>query len=319
MVRVESGKSASRRIFPFTDAKSVCKAAIFWFDRQGAAQVIGQRVILTTLFFAFAFPVSGTTVAEPPIEINKDSTGAPFRTQTYEAKQTELSLQILPIAERYRQTTKWGGSIPAFNTNLVCEIADDGTVKRATCEAESWRNREQILAMMVAHASPPSAFPKFPAIDRAALGLSPAGADPLWSKLVRFAAAPGKAPPFFRLARLTVLIDAVPLSVNLTTGPLVDMMQIDIQSGKVRGGMNYPVRAMREKRQGVQTAECQVQLDRSVICRGESFEPPENASYFAGEAENLFRGAIIKAQLKDGRSALGVRFQTKLRWALPAG
>lgn len=279
--------------------------------------MIGQQALPTAIFLALAVPASGAALADPPIETPKDSSGAPFRTQTYEAAPIELSLQILPIAERYRWAAKWGGSIPALNSNLTCEIADDGTIKYTTCEADSLSNREQQLAMVVVRASSSSAFPRFSAIDRAALRLGPVGADPLWSKLVHFTAAPGNEPPFFRLVRLAVVIDRVPLIVDLTTGPLVDAAQIDIQAGRAMRVVHYPVRALRDERQGVQIVECQVQVDRSVICRGTSFDPPENAPYFIDEAANLFRGAIVKDQLKDGRSAIGARFQTKLRWTLP--
>lgn len=278
--------------------------------------MIGRRGVLTVLFGLFALPVSGATVA-PPILAGKDANGIPFTIQTYEAAPTKFDLQVLPIAERYRQATKWGGSIPALNTSVVCEIADDGAVKRTTCEADSWLNREQQLAMRVVRASLLSALPKFPAIDRAALKLAPRGADPLWSKLIHYAAARGDTPPFFRVVRLAVRVDETPLAVDLTAGPLVDAAQIDVESGRAMQVANYPVRALREKRQGTQTVECQVQVDRSVICHSASFDPSKNAAYFVGEAESLFRGAIVKGQLKNGRNSVGVRFQTKLRWVLP--
>lgn len=258
------------------------------------------------------------TVAPPPILTGKDAYGVPFTVQTYEAASTKFDVQVLSIAERFRLAAKWGGSIPSLNTSVLCEIADDGEVKRSTCEADSWQNREQLLAVSVVRASPLSVLPKFPAINRAALGLAPQSADPLWSKLVRFTQTRGGTPPFYRLVRLPVRMDERPLAVDLTTGPLVDVTQIDLESGSAMRTANYPVRALREKREGTQTAECQVQIDRSVICHGTSFEPPENASYFTGEADRLYRGAIVKDQLKDGRKSIGVRFRTKLRWALPA-
>lgn len=282
------------------------------------ANVIKQQAFLTALSLTFALPVSGTALAEPSIETKEDGNGFSFRTQTYEAAPIKLSVQVLPIAERYRWANKWAGVIPAINAHLICEIADDGTIKYGTCEADSWSNREQQLAMVVVRASKPSAFLRYPAIDRAALKLGPIGADPVWSKLVRFTAGPGNEPPFYRLVKLAVSIDTAPLLVDLTTGPLVTAAQIDIQSGRAMRGANYPVRALRDKRQGVQTAECQIQADFSVICRGTSFDPPQNAPYFVEEAANLYRGAIMKDQLKDGRSSIGVRFQTRLRWTLPA-
>lgn len=280
--------------------------------------MIKQQAFLTALSLTFVLPVSGTALAEPPIETKKDENGFSFRTQTYEAAPIKLSVQVLPIAERYRWANKWTGVIPAINAQLICEIADDGTIKYSTCEADSWSNREQQLAMVVVRASKQSAFLRYPAIDRAALKLGPIGADPVWSKLVRFTTGPGNEPPFYRLVKLVASIDEAPLMVDLATGPLVTVALIDIQSGRAMRGANYPVRALRDKRQGVQTAECQIQADFSAICRGTSFDPPQNAPYFVEEAANLYRGAIMKDQLKDGRSSIGVRFQTRLRWILPA-
>lgn len=208
-----------------------------------------------------------------------------------------------------------------MNTSVTCEIADDGTITLDTCEADSWRNSGQLLAMMVVRATPASAFPSFSTIDRTSLGLAPRGERPLWSKLVNYSAyrVLDGPPPFYRLARLAVSIAPIPVpKVNLTSGALVESAEIVLESGKAAASIDYPPKEVREKRRVTQTVECQVQADRSVICHKLIFDPPENAPYFEDQAKRMYMHAIVKERLKSGNPAAGVRFRIRTRWVLPS-
>lgn len=277
-----------------------------------------SRNVVQIPFNMIAFVAVSPLSAAPPILVSENANRIPFEAQIYDASPVDFDIQTLSIAEQYRWAAKWDGSIPDITTNILCEISDNGEVKPLTCEAESWSDREQQLAMKLARQSSLSSFPKFPAIDRDALGLAPRGKVALWSKLVRFSAKNVPDLPFFRLVRLPAHIERVPLAVDLTTGPLVDIAQINFLSGNTMKVAHYPTKALREGLEGTQLVECQVQVDRSIICRSKAFDPPENGPYFVREGSNLLRDAIAREQLKNGSSSVGVRFQIRLRWRLPS-
>ncbi|WP_133175347.1 hypothetical protein [Sphingomonas oleivorans] len=287
-----------------------------WQD--GVDVEMSGRAFISAVF-AIVLILPSEAVVEAPVVVDRNGNIA-FKVQTFDVPPTTFDPHLLSVAEVYREAAKWGGTIPALNVSILCEISDDGTVDRNTCEADSWSSKEQLLAMRLVRAAPQSALPQFPAINRTALGLAPRGTSPLWSKLVAYRAdVPGNSnPPFFRLARVAVRIDRTqPPAVDLTTGPLVELAQISFEAGKDPQMNQYPSRALRENREGTQTAECQVQADRSVICRDESFDPPESALYFAGSADSMFRRVVVQERLKNGANAAGSRFRYKLRWKLP--
>lgn len=275
---------------------------------------------LISAVFAMALILPSEAVAEAPVIVGRNGNNIAYKAQTFDVAPIGFDPHLLSVAEVYREAAKWGGTIPELNVSILCEISDDGTVDRNTCEADSWSSKEQLLAMRLIRAAPQSALPQFSAINRAALDLQPRGASPLWSKLVAYRAdvSGDGNPPFFRLARVAVRIGRTPApAVDLTTGPLVELAQISFEAGKGPQMNRYPPRALRENREGTQATECQVQADRSVLCRDESFDPPESAAYFAGATDSMFRGVVVQEHLKNGANAAGSRFRYKLHWKLP--
>lgn len=277
------------------------------------------RTLISALFAAVSI-LPSQALAEVPIVTDRNGNNIAFKAQTFAVSAAALDLQWLSIAEVYREAARSGGVIPELDTSILCEISDDGAVDRNTCEADSWSSKEQLLAMRLVRAAPQSALPHFPAIDRTALGLAPRGTFPLWSKLVAYRtdSPTNSNPPFFRLVRIAMHIDQTSSpAVDLSTGPLVEPAQLSFEAGKAPRMDQYPSHAARENREGTQIAECQVQSDRSILCRDESFDPPENAPYFAGAVDSMFRRAVAQEHLKNGANAAGSRFRYKLRWTLP--
>lgn len=258
--------------------------------------------------------------SSPPIENGAGTSGLPFASQTFAAPPIEVDpLAGLSVAERHRIAIRSNGTIPAGEAVLTCEVADDGHVERESCEAGSWFDELQLLAMRLARAAPEAQFPRFPAIDRAALGLAPRGGFALWSRLLDhgLAAPRGGTPPFFRLVHLPVVVrQAEAPLVDLGTGPVVEKALVVFESEGNGQRIDYPARAIREDVQGVQTVECQVQADRSVICHEIAFEPPGSAGYFSQAPLQVFRHAVVADRLGDGNDAIGARFRFLLRWVL---
>jgi hypothetical protein len=103
--------------------------------------------------------------------------------------------------------------------------------------------------------------------------------------------------------------------VILDTRPSIakgQLLGLEVPIGKF-----YPLRALREEREGVETFECQIQQDLSLICSSLTFEPVANAPFFEGAGERNLAQARAPSKLVDGQSSVGARFKTRVRWTIP--
>ncbi len=288
------------------------------------------RKTTTTLFavtlgLAAAAPAAADT---PPIAAHLDRVGHPYATQTF-----ELGAQVLPpqsptIAWRYRITSIAGGSVPAYTAPLECEIADNGTIRPASCgPAQPMGLQGGIAALLLRQSDWFAHAPKFPVIDRVKAGtaLQISGQSvPYYADRAGGGFPPPAKPPFYRLVHLTISVPAITApTVNLAAGPLVDRAKLPAVIAALRDGRagidtnDYPSGALRANISGRETAECQVQADLSLICHLAAFDPPEGAQYFADSAGDFFAGIHVDPQLAGGGSSVGARFRMAISWKIP--
>jgi hypothetical protein len=277
-----------------------------------------RDLFISILILAVA-TTAGAETAAPPIVKRQDIFGNKLRTQTYQAGPVLLDPDGLNFAVRYRATKAWGGKIPAAQASIICEIDDDGSIDTKACLPVSWKNRAQVLAASLVRQSTASLdWPVLPPIDRAAAGLP--------RRLTNVAngqfagARRGETTPFYRRVALQVRIPELDRpDIDLTTGSLVELKELTfLGPNSVVRTSDYPSKALIERKEGLQTIECQIQIDHSIICRTAAFDPPGNEPYFEETAEQIYKQATVERRLKSGANASGVRFRQKLRWKVPS-
>lgn len=110
--------------------------------------------------------------------------------------------------------------------------------------------------------------------------------------------------------------DGAPLApIDWDRGPLVDRRQIAPLART--DWVEYPIRAMAARKEAKVMIECQVQDDRSIICRTIEVAPPENASYFSDTGEYQYIARRAPATLADGGDSAGARARFELDFRLP--
>ena len=230
--------------------------------------------------------------AEPPIIARKDpQSGLLLKYQTFDGGEIAVSLDKLSVASWYSIFGAKGYAVP--DTFAVsCHIPRDGRIWSFNCFGADAMQRY----------SPEMA---------AARRLEVFAEAPVFPPLAR-----GNESVIREVRYLLRFAKPAPPPIDLEKGPLVPIAQIQGLRRRL-GEMDYPPRALREERQGVQTVECQVQVDHSLICRGVAFDPPENGPVFAEAAHRMFMPFPVKPQLTDGTPSVHARFQTRVRWAIP--
>jgi len=284
------------------------------------------RLMLAALVLARGLSPACANAGEisPPFEMHEDLLHRPYRTQTFDVGGVTVDGAKLSIARRYfiaRSTT-----LPALDAVLTCEITDQGQVDLRICEPGQATNTLNAFVLRIVRSGAiVTGLPTFPTLDRRIEGSLPVASEQPRPYIRDYAGSPtGDAtPPAYRLARLAVHTEAIPApQVDLETGRLVELGQLPaiasaVRAGPDRVGGDYPPRALRADKTGRQTIECQIQTDRSIICRGIAFDPSENAGFFTPVSERLFQRVLADERLTDGSSAVGVRFRFAINWQLP--
>lgn len=110
--------------------------------------------------------------------------------------------------------------------------------------------------------------------------------------------------------------DGAPLApIDWNRGPLVDRQQIAPIART--DWVEYPIRAMAARKEAKVVVECQVQDDRSVVCRTLDVVPAENMSHFSDAGEYQYIARRAPATLADGRNSAGARARFELDFRLP--
>lgn len=202
----------------------------------------------------------------------------------------------LTIAERF-----WlvGADAPLkpMSIQVSCNISLDGGVDERNCRPKTDLSPTAYAMLRLANST--HQFPQFPqyrAIDEAI--------GDKWS-LSRFVEFTLVSPEF------------AAAKVDLDAGPLLDKSLFQSHIGRAARRLHYPSRALRHEVEGDQEIECQVQADRTVICRTLSFSVAEHADIFTRDIKRLFEGERIEPELADGTNPVGARFRFKIVWRLP--
>jgi len=202
----------------------------------------------------------------------------------------------LTIAERF-----WlvGAVAPLkpMSIEVSCSISLDGSVYERNCRPKT--NHSSTAYAMLRLAKSSNQFPQFPqyrAIEEII--------GDKWS-LSRFVEFTLVSPEF------------APAEVDLDAGPLLDKSLFQSHIAQAARRLHYPSRALRHEVEGDQEIECQVQADRSVICRTLNFSVAEHADIFSRDIKRLFEGERIETELADGTNPAGARFRFNIVWRLP--
>lgn len=202
----------------------------------------------------------------------------------------------LTIAERF-----WliGADAPLkpMSIQISCSISLDGSVDERSCRPKT--NHSFTAYTMLRLARSNDQFPQFPqyrAIDEAL------GDKWSLSRSVEF---------------MLISPEFSPAEVDLDAGPLRDKSLFQSHIAQQARRLHYPSRALRREAEGEQEIECQVQADRSVICRTLSFSVAEYTDLFTRDIKRMFEGEQIEPELTDGTNPVGARFRFNVVWRLP--
>ena len=208
---------------------------------------------------------------------------------TYTVNETDGTISFLYYSFEGRSQ-----DLPAQTVPVVCTINRSGIVLLNSCRGEGELSAEQRIALNIATVAGQSAgFAQYRAL--------PDGYADLNRTVTLTLATPAIAAP----------------EVDLTTGPLVEPGNVDIDLNRLYRANSYPSRALRQEVEGNMLIECQIQIDLSVICRMTNFDPPEHAGLFEPTVDTMSRRMRPGALLKDGTDARGVRFPLRILWRIP--
>ncbi|QZD95468.1 energy transducer TonB [Qipengyuania gelatinilytica] len=262
-----------------------------------------MKIFVTLVpILAASSATAGQPVAEhgePPIlESKGEAPGDRIFKQTFTADEQQLSLDHLTVADMYSMFGANGGSIAAHTVRMRCRLGADGQVTPYTC-SPSESEEPNILAVI-----------RVPKFEERLVGL------PAFRPLGEQS---GDKWEFYRFVEFDLAVPEVSSGpIDLTSGPLVDHKQfLDYITDEYKH-LSYPARALRRGLSGVQTLECQIQMDTSVICRSIDFTVPEAHGIFAAATKRFFRNARISSKLDDGSDQRGARFRVPIRWSLPS-
>ena len=242
--------------------------------------------------------------APPVVKKKAILSGQKYFEQTWQGGDLVVPTGKLTVAERHYWFGRKGLAVPT-ELAVRCQLAASGEIESHQCDLDGEDNDPFRGSSLAA----------------AEAGLSSARELGVFGGPPRFSVAKDYGGTLFvRWVRYHLRFEPVEANkVELTIGTLVKLAQLHGLTIPPRSldPTNYPSRALREERGGYQTLECQVQSDYSIICRTIGFDPAENAPFFEGAGTGFFRRGRAPERLDNGQDSAGVRFQVRIKWAVP--
>lgn len=234
---------------------------------------------------------------EPVIVEQSAFVGPPVYAQRFSEQGVyPVSGLSMTIAENYALFGARKEAFPAQTIPVRCRIANNGDVSLSGCSSRSDDplTDEQLAALVTARS------------------FGQVSDFPVYREL------PEDSKPVQRTVDLTLETPPIAaVSVDLSSGDMVDFRLVNIPRFEERLAASYPSRALRREIEGEMVMECQIQIDRSVICRTIAFSPSEHSKIFDRVIQRISTRVTSAAQLRDGTDARGVRFQRRVLWRIP--
>lgn len=234
----------------------------------------------------------------PPIETIRSITGDPIRIQRFQRPAFAIDPATFTIGQRKMLRAAYGEMLaqdrvvrvecPAMASGRLDAELNCRSVSGADADAQPTRIAIRLMRM-AGNAFPPT-IPQVPVASLRKLQ---------------------------RAIQFDVRIGAFPAAEpEPPAGPVVPSKDI-IGLDWTRTALDYPGGARRLGAEGRMVALCQIQADLSVACVQESFDPPQNASYFAEAASALFGARHVHTVLASGAPSAGARFRYAVNFTLP--
>ncbi|MEM6475616.1 MAG: hypothetical protein AAF687_05560 [Pseudomonadota bacterium] len=258
-----------------------------------------------------AFGAAAPALAKPKavdgepeiVRDGQDTLGRDKYLQIFNLPEQKIEPWEMSIASAFWLLGGDGRVIPASKITVTCPISREGKVEYG-CGIAGERTAEEYRAFDAARA----------------FGMLPRPGD--YRKLEKWYGKGGlfSGKPWAHYRRLEYTVSLPELTapiVDLESGELINQELIstvvDLSSTR---RLAYPARALRRDIGGLQTIQCQIQQDYSIICRQTAFNPSEHAGLFAPSAKRLFGIQKAKPELPDGTDTRGLRFETTARYAI---